>query len=197
MFNVCHGGSSAGIVPALARLNVPVVIGFQRAVHDTSAVQFAIAVHEGLLHIPVEFAVSQARSSLKLQRVSFDWIHALAFSRRRDRGPILGKLARRAETSTKDLPPKAPNDPSVDVGMRIGKIKGRVVDVIGTQASGNGTLAPNQRVKVDMEVDEIEGDQVRQIGYQLIEGFTVEEVRRREARIQALLEKLERQRIRR
>ena len=197
VFNVCRGGASGGIVPALARLNVPVVIGFQQAVRDTSAVQFATVLHEGLLHIPVEFAVSQARSSLKLQRSSFDWVHALAFSRRRDRGPIFGKLARRADTNTKELSPKASDDPSVDVGMKIGRIKARVVDVIGTQASGNGTLTPNQRVKVGMEVDEIEGDQVRQIGYQLIEGFTAEDVHRREARIQELLEKLERQGIRR
>jgi hypothetical protein len=52
VFNVCHGGASAGIVPALARLNVPVVIGFQQAVQDESAVQFATVLHEGLLHIP-------------------------------------------------------------------------------------------------------------------------------------------------
>jgi len=90
VLNVCHGGAFAGLAPELAKLNVPVVIGFPSRVANDTAYKFAATFHQNLLHIPVELAVSQARRSLCIQRsADLDWSHPLLFSRRNDSGPIL------------------------------------------------------------------------------------------------------------
>jgi hypothetical protein len=192
VFNVCHGGASAGIVPALARLNVPVVIGFQQAVRDTSAVQFAIVLHEGLLHIPVEFAVSQARSSLKLQRSSFDWVHALAFSRRRDRGTLLPKPARK-ESSAALKKEREPRKSRGKVIIEVGTLGGTDNEVIGVSSTGGNHSGFGDAPNIHMKAREITGSGARLVGFQMIDGFSDADLVARETRIEKLLQKLEEQ----
>jgi hypothetical protein len=188
IFNVCRGGSTSGIVPVLAGINVPVVIGFQHAVHDNSALQFATALHDSLLYIPVEFALSLARKYVKVDgpRVS-DWSHALAFSRRRDRGMLLRKPE--ARTPRKALPKKTGSSKG-GVTMDIGKIKGEEVNVIGVQSFGHRPPAPHEAPSVQMKVSEIQGTRVQQIGFQHIGGFSIEEVESREAKLNELMRRL-------
>lgn len=96
VLNVCRGGSHVGLAPTLARLNVPVVIGFQHPVYDTAALEFAEALHDSLLHVPVELAVSLARKSMKIHESDLlDWAQALIFSRRKDRHLLFRKPARK------------------------------------------------------------------------------------------------------
>jgi len=192
IFNVCRGGSVSGIVPALARINIPVVIGFQHSVHDTSALQFATALHDSLLHVPVEFALSLARKYIKVSgpRVS-DWSHALAFSRRRDRGNLLRKPEARAPRKAS---PKKTAGSRGGVTMDIGRVKGEEVNVVGVQSFGHRPSAPNETPSIHMKVGEIQGTRVQQIGFQHIDGFSVEEVESREARLSELMRQL-RQRL--
>lgn len=97
IINVCRGSSKIGLAPALARINVPVVIGFQHSVYDTAALQFAEALHEFLLHVPIEFAVSLARKSMKASDPSIlDWAQALVLSRRKDRGLLIRDVSHRS-----------------------------------------------------------------------------------------------------
>lgn len=188
IFNVCRGGSASGIVPALARINVPVVIGFQHAVHDTSALHFATALHKSILHIPVEFALSLARKYVKAGGPGIsDWSHALAFSRRRDRGNLLRKPEARPLRKTS---PKKTVSPKGGVTMDIGTVRGEEVEVIGVQSFGQRPPSPHETPRVQMKVGEIQGKRVQQIGFQHIEGFSPEEVASREAKLDELLRKL-------
>jgi hypothetical protein len=90
VINVCHGGSLVGLAPELARINVPVVIGFPNEIGNDTAREFAALLHGGLLQVPVEFAVSQARKLLRAaDGMDLEWSKPLLFSRRRDSGTIL------------------------------------------------------------------------------------------------------------
>jgi hypothetical protein len=152
VFNVCRGGSITGIVPALAKINVPVVIGFHYSVHDTSACNFARALHKCLLKLPVELALSSARKYIRVDgpRVS-DWSHALAFSRRRDRGTLLRKPAAKA---TKKRRSRAV------IAMTTGAIKGNgnIVDIDQSVTKKDSRRAPNAR----MATGDVDGSGNRQ-----------------------------------
>jgi|GEM_PF-4623062 len=87
ILTVCHGSSSLGLAPELARLNVPVVVGFPEKVAVDLAESFSVEVHRSLLKIPVEFAVSHARRALRIR--DLDWSQPVLISRRRDKGLIL------------------------------------------------------------------------------------------------------------
>jgi hypothetical protein len=87
ILNCCHGGTLAGLAPELARLNVPVAIGFPRAVADSTAVRFAGALHSNLTRLPVEEAVGVARRFMSPG--TQEWTLPLLLSRRRDQGPLL------------------------------------------------------------------------------------------------------------
>jgi CHAT domain len=94
VLNVCHGGSSLGLMPELARLNVPVVIGHATRVAHDAAYKFAAVLHQCLLDLPVEFAVSQARRALAVEPATeLEWSGPLLCSRRKDWGPILRRPA--------------------------------------------------------------------------------------------------------
>jgi len=94
ILNVCHSGSLVGLAPELARINVPVVISFPSKIGNDMALKFAATLHKCLLERPVEFAVSQARKSLRVaEGMDLEWCKPLLFSRRRDGGPILPAAA--------------------------------------------------------------------------------------------------------
>lgn len=90
ILNVCHGSSFVGLAPELARINVPVIVGFPSQVANDVAYKFAAVLHQCLLQLPVEIAVSQARMALCVPKgMDLEWCKPLLFSRRRDSGPIL------------------------------------------------------------------------------------------------------------
>jgi hypothetical protein len=192
IFNVCRGGATAGVVPALAGINVPVVIGFQHAVHDTSALHFATALHESLLHIPVEFALSLARKSMKIRTpLSYDWTHALAFSRRNDRGLLLRKPVEAVPPQKSST--KKKGRPQGGIRIDVGDIKGKDIDIIGHQSVGGNPSDSLKAPDIRIKAGDIEGSRIRQIGYQQINGFSSAEIKAREAKVKELLERLDNQ----
>jgi CHAT domain len=89
VLNVCSGGSTVGLAPELARINVPSVLSFSTKIGETRARRFSRALHRGLLNQPIEVAVDTARASIcDPGSETWDWSHLLLFSRRRDKGPL-------------------------------------------------------------------------------------------------------------
>jgi hypothetical protein len=90
VLNVCHGGSFVGLAPEIARLNVPVVVSFPSRIANDMAHVFAAVLHQNLLRLPIELAVSQARKAVCLRDGGdLDWSKPMVFSRRRDVGRIV------------------------------------------------------------------------------------------------------------
>jgi hypothetical protein len=148
VLNVCRGGSHVGLAPALARLNVPVVIGFQHPVYDTAALEFAKTLHDSLLHVPVELAVSLARKSMKINEPDiFDWADVLVFSRRRDRGLLL--RLRQPEVDAMVIPTS---------NIRIKKIKSTHFEGTGMDLEGDRLPDPGRLPGLSTQIDEIEAD---------------------------------------
>lgn len=183
VLNVCHGGSFAGLAPELAKLNVPVVIGFPSRVANDTAYKFAATFHQNLLHVPVELAVSQARRSLCIQRsADLEWSHPLLFSRRNDSGPIL---------------PLVPPEPAVerrktDQG-RLGGVSfhtrsTRADEVINAGYAGDAP-PPSELPHVDISFtqDSVEAQSVKNFGFLVIKGFSPEDLGRRNKQMTDLL----------
>lgn len=187
IFNVCHGGRGAGIVAALASLNVPVVIGFQHSVRDSAAVKFAAALHQCLFDIPVELAVSQARSSLNLHKISFDWTHALAFSRRRDRGTLLPKPAKSEGKMATRRAMERLHKPRGSVHIEIDRLTGTDNQVIGVNSQGGNSYDMGEIPNIHMKAGEISGSGSRFVGFQMISGFSDSDLKAREERVAQLL----------
>jgi hypothetical protein len=80
VLNVCSGASEVGLAPELARINVPSVLSFSSPIGDDRARTFALALHHGLLTLPIEIAADIARESV--------------FSRRRDNGSLIERSQR-------------------------------------------------------------------------------------------------------
>jgi hypothetical protein len=186
VLNVCHGGSPDGLVPELARLNVPVVIGYGSAVANDLAYKFAAALHQALLHIPVELAVSLARRALARHSVmELEWSLPLLFSRRSDWGPILRWPVARERTAAQAR--RGPRTVTVEVnGVKAG---GDVI-VSGTEEAGaarHSSLPDRVRVKASQisARGSVDVAGVRRVG-----GFSEPEMRLREQRMEELLREL-------
>lgn len=89
---VCHAGAAEGLAPALARLNVPAVVGFPTRIAHRAASTFSRVLHECLREYPVEQAVSEARNALRAHQPHTP--HAavpVLFSRRTDSAPLISR----------------------------------------------------------------------------------------------------------
>jgi hypothetical protein len=95
LFQTCFSGSRSGLTRALAELQVPVVIGFQRRLYGGSASLFARSFYASLVGRPVEFAATDGRISLAFR----EWSQVVVVSRRRDEGVLL-KVDAPAATET-------------------------------------------------------------------------------------------------
>ena len=90
ILNVCSGASAAGLAPELAQINVPSVVSFSSPIGDAEARTFALALHHGLLTLPIEIAADIARESIcKPGLATWKWSHLIHFSRRSDSVPLL------------------------------------------------------------------------------------------------------------
>jgi len=148
IFSVCLGASLLGPAPALARLDVPALIGFPRQVEDAVAIKFAAALHQLLATLPLELAVSLARRYLKIVAPEpLEWSQPLLFSRRRDSGPLLAsksQMAPREDGARQQAP-------DLDIS-----IKGGRIGKIGTLGGRGGGPMPRVRIRQeDVEVAEI------------------------------------------
>ncbi|MFN6107899.1 MAG: CHAT domain-containing protein [Planctomycetaceae bacterium] len=62
--NTCHGAHKDGLVPTLAALNVPAVLGYRNKIRDDVAVRLTTTLYTGLMSKPIDLAVRDARRSL-------------------------------------------------------------------------------------------------------------------------------------
>lgn len=163
IFNVCEGGAPESLVPGLAGLNVPVVVGFPFPVADRSATRFAAALHQSLLTFPPEIAVSMARRSLKVAQASnLDWAQALVVSRRRDRGPLLEP---REQSQTRAEPRPKPAANRDEISIKIGDVNAtKGASVIGEEFVGTTSALPGS-AKVQIESGNIQAENVRVVGF--------------------------------
>jgi len=81
VLNACESGNPLGMVPLLAELNVPAVVGYRTAVFDSTAVTFARELYEGMLTKPIDEAVRDARRGLTNTVRSLDWALPILFLR--------------------------------------------------------------------------------------------------------------------
>jgi CHAT domain len=182
VLSVCHGGSPVGIVPELARLNVPVVVGYPRKVENDVAYTFAAVFHQALLQIPVELAVSLARRALARHvPMALEWSMPLLVSRRRDWGPILRWLQQAVRAGA----------------SRERRQSGVTVEVDGVRAGGDvvvsGVVEPHTADQVRLKAARVSAKgSVDIAGVRRVSGFSEREVRLREQRMDALLKDLAR-----
>jgi hypothetical protein len=170
--SVCHAAASGGLAPALARLNVPVVVAFPTTIAQRGAHLFMRVLHEGLRTLPVEQAVSDARRSLMGLQLDLPYSASpLLFSRRTDWGPLVAKsLAPECKPIASDV--------SGGVGIRIGKMDGRDNTIVGTV----GSTRPEQKISMDIEEFSGEGHLVAGA----VAGFSELEILKRNARLRQI-----------
>jgi len=184
VLNVCHGGSSLGLMPELARLNVPVVIGYATRVAYDAAYKFAAVLHRCLLDLPIEFAVSQARWALALEpAMELEWCAPLLCSRRKDWGPI---LCRPAVARTAGPVKRLPRGVAVEARDIIAA--GRV-EITGVENAG-GSRPSEAGDRVQVRASGIRGGSVAIRGVRNLGGFSSRQIRVREERMQELLKEL-------
>jgi len=86
----CYGGDHNGLASQLARLQVPIVLGFPWEVGLPVSSQLAVTLLRGLGSLAPEVACSTARSALAAWAPdSLEWSHPLLFSRRSALKPLL------------------------------------------------------------------------------------------------------------
>ena len=91
VLNVCSAAAANGLALALARINVPFVVGFSSKIGDARARRFAIALFGGLLRVPLEAAVDLARAAIPERDTgACSWSEPLVLGRRSDRGGLVG-----------------------------------------------------------------------------------------------------------
>jgi hypothetical protein len=183
VLNVCHGGSFAGLAPELAALNVPVVIGFPSRIANDTAYKFAATLHRNLLHVPVELAVSQARRALCVQRsADLDWSHPLLFSRRNDSGPILRVPP--SDTVVKDTG----TDQRRPKGVSFHTRSTRADEVINAGYAGDAPPTSElPQIDISFTQDSVEARSVKNFGFLVINGFSSEDLGRRDKQMAELL----------
>lgn len=90
ILNICSGASASGLAPELAQINVPSVLSFSSSVRDSRAESFALALHHGMLTLPIEVAADIARESMCSPHLAtWEWSQLIHFSRRSDGGLLL------------------------------------------------------------------------------------------------------------
>jgi hypothetical protein len=158
--NVCHGGSSVGLGPALASLNVPCVISFRSSILDQMALIFAEAFYEAILHNPVDVALGQARMALLAKDSrSLDWALPLLFLRTTN--PVL-----MAKPEVKHIASSTPAWPTSS-GPTV-KIKGKSwkvgqTKIIGVMTVGDKAPPIQSNLQFEFEPQSFETETLLQI----------------------------------
>jgi hypothetical protein len=183
VLNCCHAGSLAGLAPELARLNVPVVIGFPRSIADRTAIRFATVLHRCLTRLPVEHALSLAR--LAMSPGTREWSLPLLLSRRTDDAGLLARPQVAAASSPPQRRKPAQGGVQLD-GVVIGS-----VGVIGERRVGMGSIAAPAESSV-----KITGGRIGKVGVIGLEqiasgpsGASEKELREMLSRLDACLER--------
>ncbi len=80
--NTCWSAAAKSVVPALASINVPYVVGFRDAISDASACLFSQEFYRDLSQLSIEKAIAQTRARLMgVGDREMDWARLLLFSR--------------------------------------------------------------------------------------------------------------------
>ena len=165
MQNICHSGSSVGLGPALASLNVPAVVGFRSSVLDRTALTFAESFYEAILYNPVDVALGQARMALAVKdSQSLDWALPLLFLRTTN--PVLMMKS--------GIEPTTPSTPTGDTTSTIStgpavKIKGKSwkvgqTKIIGVMTVGDKAPPIQSNLQFEFDPQSFETESLLQIG---------------------------------
>jgi hypothetical protein len=163
--NICHSGSSVGLGPALAFLNVPVVVGFRGSVLDRTALTFAESFYEAIFHNPVDVALGQARMALAAKdSQSLDWALPLLFLR--TTSPIL--MTRSGIEPTAASAPVGDATDTISIGPIV-KIKGKSwkvgqTKIIGVMTVGDKAPSIQSNLQFEFDPQSFETESLLQIG---------------------------------
>ena len=154
--NVCRGASRYGLAPSLAALNVPAVVGFRGDVFDDTALTFAKAFYESLLHTSVTVAMSHARVALAVEhRNSIEWAMPLLFLRTNN--PFL---------LTKEITDAKPTVKKTKSSIQIETKRMRAKRVVNVGKLNVGEPRPNAEsdTPIKIKTGEMEAEEISQIG---------------------------------
>jgi len=163
--NVCHGGSSVGLGPALASLGLPAVVGFRSSVLDRTALTFAKAFYEAILYSPVDVALGQARLALAVKdSQSLDWALPLLFLRTTKpvfiAKPDIGLSTSPIPADEKSSTP--PSGPAIRIG--IGSLEAQQAKVIDVMTVGDKTPPIQPNLNLELDVQSFKVSDLTQIG---------------------------------
>ena len=158
--NVCHGGSSAGLGPALASLNVPCVISFRSNILDQMALTFAEAFYEAILYNPVDVALGQARMALLAKDSrSLDWALPLLFLRTTNPVLMAKPEVKRITSSTPAW--DTPSGPKIRIKGK--SWKARQTKIIGVMTVGDKALPVQSDLQFEFDLQSFETEDLLQI----------------------------------
>jgi hypothetical protein len=189
VLNCCRSASLLGLAPELARLSVPVVIGFSNNVQDDSAIRFAAALHQCWLDLPIEIAVSMARRAMRPG--GLEWSHPLLFSRRSDAGPFLLSSARSGAGTGAAKAVTPPQDVGGSINVRIqGGARVGSIDHIGGRDSGVGGAPAGPQPTINFDANGAEIGRIGHIGFDRMGTLPAAEARASEERLHRLMDQV-------
>lgn len=160
---VCYAGSPGALAPELARLNVPAVIGFPIRIEGGAIDQFSKVLHSHLARLPVEQAMSEARTALiSRDPSSREWCQAYLFSRRSDCGPLLIQPGRSSGALAGEQSGGSRRGKRLKVRQVVERNDVRSLDVIGV--SGAGQVKGPLALDVCQEIGENVASELRAVG---------------------------------
>jgi hypothetical protein len=155
VLNACHSGSTAGLATAMARLNVPGVVGFRTRIFDHSALIFAETFYRYLIEHSLETAVSRSRCELLGSGYDpLDWAQPLLFARTEGGGPILSA-------------PCSSSSPGASMSTVIrfgGSTQARNARNYGRIVIGDGAKESTGDLRIEFDPQQLNADDLTQVG---------------------------------
>jgi hypothetical protein len=136
----CHGAEHNGLASQLARLEVPMVLGFPWRVGLPVASQLAATLLRGLGSLSPELACSTARSALAARSPdSLEWSRPLLFSRRAAAEPLLTPAKPASPPVRKPSQPRAAR-PRIRVDVEDVDVGG-AASIVGASGPATGDVS--------------------------------------------------------
>lgn len=140
----CHGGAFNGLATQLARLNVPLVLGFPWQVGLPIAGQLGVTLLRGLVDRAPELACGTARSALAAKVPdSLEWSQPLLFSRRTSLEPLLLPVKPPAAKTARPRTTPAVRRPSIPGKRRVS------LDIEGVRAGRDARIEGADDATID------------------------------------------------
>lgn len=166
IFNVCHAASPIGLIPKLAEINIPSVIGMRDIISDKTALDFAKALYQALFYQDIDVAFGQACRTLLRRENShqpLDILLPLIYLRTTD-AKIFKKSSPQEPTS------KASRSP-----LQFGQVNTKVARVINV---GSEVEEPSNLSQSGTFVEKLESEMVDFLNVYSSEKITLNELKK-------------------